>query len=255
MQFQFAYAVSSAAANARADAASERSHGGASIGESVAAWKHADDIAGKSGGQSRSGLTQGMAARNALHACRGESGDPVHKASVFQAILKKIKNSQPDVSMYGRINVTNGARADEAPLLSRAANLGGDGVRVGKVADLVLHARVGRISSKAGLPPTRRMRDAGFAVHGQGQYEDRFRTSTQLAAAFAHEVMREAVGTMRRAVSIDAPKVLVATPSARLHNGTVGAVAFDDKGDLKEGAITVHDFKDSGIAVLEAVGA
>ncbi|QCP48511.1 hypothetical protein FAZ95_04470 [Trinickia violacea] len=256
MQFQFAYAVSTAAANAKADAASNRNDGGASVGESVAAAKEANDAtlvgSGKNGGRSGPKLGLGVTASKARYARTGEgTGD---WASDFKAILKKIKNIQPDVSMYGGMNRTGGLLAKQAPLGNRAANLGGDGVRAGKVAELAPRAQGRRTSSKAGLPPTPGTIDAGFALQDQGQYEDRFCTPAQVVAHPAYEVMHADADTLQRAVSIDAPKVLEAKPSDRFRNGSVGAVAFDDKGDLKEGAITVHDFKDSGIAVLEAVG-
>ncbi|WP_206997562.1 hypothetical protein [Trinickia mobilis] len=257
MQFQFAYAVSSAVANAEADAASKRNDGGASAGESVAAAKEANDATlvggGKNGDRSGPELGLSVTASSACYARRGEGTG--YRASDFKAILKKIKNIQPDVSMYGGMNRTSGLLAKQAPLGNRAANLGGDGVRTGKVAELAPRAAGRRTSSKAGLPPTSGNIDAGFALQDQGQYEDRFCTPAQAVAPSAYEVMHVGADTLQRAVSIDAPKVLVAMLPVRCENGTVGAVAFDDKGDLKEGATTVHDFKDSGIAVLEAVGA
>jgi hypothetical protein len=256
MQFQFAYAVSSAAANAEADAASKRNDGGASVGESVAAAKEANDAtlvgSGKNGGRSGPELGLGVTASDACYAQTGEGAG--YWASDFKAILKKIKNIQPDVSMYGGMNRTGGLLAKQATLGNRAANLGGDGVRAGKVAELALRAQGRRTSSKAGISPTSGYLDAAFALQDQGQYEDRFCTPAQVAAHAAYEVMHADADTLQRAVSIDAPKVLVAMSSDRFPNGPVGAVAFDDKGDLKDGAITVHDFKDSGIAVLEAVG-
>jgi len=257
MQFQFAYAVSTAVANAKADAAGKRSDDGVSVGESAAAAKEANDAAlvgsGKNGGRSGPELGLGVTASKARYARTGEGTG--YWAADFKAILKKIKNIQPDVSMYGGMNRTGGLLVKQAPLGNRAANLGGDGVRAGKVAELALRAQGRRTSSKAGLPPMSGNIDAGFALQDQGQYEDRFCTPAQVAAHTAYEAMHADADTLQRAVSIDAPKVLVAMLSDRFRNGSVGTVAFDDKGDLKEGAITVHDFKDSGIAVLEAVGA
>jgi len=46
--------------------------------------------------------------------------------------------------------------------------------------------------------------------------------------------------------------VLAAMPCPD-YDRVTGSIAFDDKGDLKEGAITLYDFKDSEAAVLEAV--
>lgn len=169
-------------------------------------------------------------------------------------MLASIKENQPDLSMYDLVNVTGGLLAKQPSPGNLAANLGGDGVCTGKVVDLALRAKRYRASSEAGLVLTRGRWDAGFAMRGQGQYEDRFRTPVQIDEASAHDVMCAAVEAMKRAVSIDAPKVRVAMPSVRFHKGFAGDVAFEDKGDMKEeGAITVHDFKGGRTAVLEAM--
>jgi branched-chain amino acid transport system substrate-binding protein len=60
------------------------------------------------------------------------------------------------------------------------------------------------------------------------------------------------VDAMKRANSIEPPKVLAAMPSTD-YTGVIGHIAFDDKGDLKEGAITLYDFKDGKKAVLDVV--
>ena len=48
------------------------------------------------------------------------------------------------------------------------------------------------------------------------------------------------------------PKVLAAIASTDF-NGLTGHIAFDDKGDLKGGTITLYDFKDGKKNVLDVV--
>ncbi len=255
MQVQFAYAASAAVAVARATAASNENDGGASAGASVAAAEHPGCARmagnGEHGGESVSELVAGSAARCMPQVRRGRVAND--RAAGFGAILTKIKKIQPGVSMYGRMNATGGRLARQCPLRSRAANLDGDGVRTGKVVDFAFRAKGNRTSSTAGLAPAKGSWDAGFAMQ-QGQYEDRFRTPVPMDVSFAHDVLCAVADAMERAVSIDTPKMLEAMPSARFDNGSVGCVAFGGEGDLKEGAIAIHDFKDSGTAVLEAVG-
>jgi branched-chain amino acid transport system substrate-binding protein len=74
----------------------------------------------------------------------------------------------------------------------------------------------------------------------------------QIYAPFTYDAVYVIVDAMKRANSIEAPKVLAAMPSTD-YNGVIGHIAFDDKGDLKEGAITLYDFKDGKKAVLDVV--
>jgi hypothetical protein len=53
------------------------------------------------------------------------------------------------------------------------------------------------------------------------------------------------VDAMKRANSIEAPEVLIAMASTDLV-AKVGYIAFEDKGDLKEGAITLYNYRNDG---------
>jgi hypothetical protein len=257
MQFQFAYAAfSEAVATAKAAAASKGSGGGASGGELVAVAQQAGNVA--LAGNEENGeesVSESVENNAAAIAPQVKSGQATHDGALdFSAILTNIKKIQPDVSMYGRMNATGGLPARQIPFGNRAATFVGDGVRTGKRVAFALRVNANRVPSKARCARTKGNEETGFAMQDQGQYEDRFRTPVQIDAPFAHDVMCAVGDAMQCAVSVDTPKVLEAMSSARCDNGSVGEVAFDDKGDWKEGAITVHDFKDSGIAVLEAVG-
>ena len=74
----------------------------------------------------------------------------------------------------------------------------------------------------------------------------------QIYAPFTYDAVYVIVDAMKRANSIEAPKVLAAIASTDF-NGLTGHIAFDDKGDLKGGAITLYDFKDDKKNVLDVV--
>ena len=253
---QFAYAAFAAAAAAEAAAGSKGSDGGASVGESAAAAGQADGDAfagnGEDGGKSVSGFVEGGAAQGAPRALAGEATH--HGEWGFASILTKIKKIQPDVSMHGRMNAMGGGLGMRTRPGDRVVSLGGDSVRAGKVVDLAPRAQGNRASSDAGLALTKGNGEAGFAMQDPGQYEDRLRTSVQIDVRSAQDSIGAAVDAIQRAASLEISMVLEAMPSARFDNGSVGAVASGGKGGSKVGAITVHDFKDSGTAVLEAVG-
>jgi branched-chain amino acid transport system substrate-binding protein len=60
------------------------------------------------------------------------------------------------------------------------------------------------------------------------------------------------VDAMKRSNSTDPAKILVAMPDTKM-NGLVGNIAFDNKGDMKEGVITLYDFKDKKKTVLDVI--
>jgi branched-chain amino acid transport system substrate-binding protein len=57
---------------------------------------------------------------------------------------------------------------------------------------------------------------------------------------------------MKRANSTDQAKILLVMPDTKM-NGLVGNIAFDNKGDMKEGVITLYDFKDKKKTVLDVI--
>ncbi|MFL9897211.1 branched-chain amino acid ABC transporter substrate-binding protein [Paraburkholderia fungorum] len=171
------------------------------------------------------------------------------RATEFQAVLRKIRSVQPDVIMFGGMDATGGPFTKQAAALGiRAKILGGDGVCTDKVGELAGTAVQNLVCSEAGLALSKMDRGADF----EKKYVDRFHTPVQIYAPFTYDAVYVIVDAMKRANSIEAPKVLAAMPSTD-YNGVIGHIAFDDKGDLKEGAITLYDFKDGKKAVLDVV--
>ncbi|ASV98343.1 branched-chain amino acid ABC transporter substrate-binding protein [Paraburkholderia aromaticivorans] len=171
------------------------------------------------------------------------------RATDFRAILTKIKSVQPDAIMFGGMDATGGPFTKQAAALGiRAKILGGDGVCTDKVGELAGTAVQNLVCSEAGLALSKMDKGADF----EKKYVDRFHTPVQIYAPFTYDAVYVIVDAMKRANSIEAPKVLAAMPSTD-YNGVIGHIAFDDKGDLKEGAITLYDFKDGKKAVLDVV--
>ncbi|MDR5830477.1 branched-chain amino acid ABC transporter substrate-binding protein [Caballeronia sp. LP006] len=171
------------------------------------------------------------------------------KARNFKAILTKIKRIQPDVVMYGGMDVTGGPFAKEAAALGiKAKILAGDGVCTGKLVELAGDAVQNIVCSEAGLALSKMDKGADFAQ----KYEARFHAPVQIYAPFTYDAMYVIVDAMKRANSIEAPKVLAAIATTDF-NGLTGHIAFDDKGDLKAGAITLYEFKDKRKDVLDVV--
>jgi branched-chain amino acid transport system substrate-binding protein len=102
--------------------------------------------------------------------------------------------------------------------------------------------------SEAGKALTKMAQGADF----QKRYKERFNADVQIYAPFTYDAVYVLVDAMKRANSTDPAKILVVMPETKM-NGLVGDIAFDSKGDMKEGVITLYDFKDKKKTVLDVI--
>jgi branched-chain amino acid transport system substrate-binding protein len=170
-----------------------------------------------------------------------------NKATDFKAILTKVKGSKPDVIMYGGMDATGGPLTKQAAELGiKAKVVGGDGMCTEKLAELAGDAVINVTCSEAGMALSKMAQGADF----QKRYKERFNTDVQIYAPFTYDAVYVLVDSMKRANSADPAKILAVMPDTKM-NGLVGNIAFDNKGDMKEGVITIYDFKGGKKSVLD----
>jgi hypothetical protein len=122
------------------------------------------------------------------------------------------------------------------------------GVRARKAMSSALDARRPHDGLQVGSIPACRRPDAGFAQDG----EVGTRTLAPVAAPFALDAGRVASGAKQCADSMETLERQNARFTARA-SARCDSVAVCVEGDSQEGAITLHDFKDSERAVLDVV--
>jgi branched-chain amino acid transport system substrate-binding protein len=172
-----------------------------------------------------------------------------NKATDFKAILTKVKGTKPDVIMYGGMDATGGPLTKQAAELGiKAKVVGGDGMCTEKLAELAGEAVINVTCSEAGMALSKMAQGADF----QKRYKERFNSDVQIYAPFTYDAVYVIVDSMKRANSTDPAKILIAMPDTKM-NGLVGNIAFDNKGDMKEGVITLYDFKDKKKTVLDVI--
>ena len=172
-----------------------------------------------------------------------------NKATDFKAILTKIKGSKPDVIMYGGMDATGGPLTKQAAELGiKAKVVGGDGMCTEKLAELAGDAVVNVTCSEAGMALSKMAQGADF----EKRYKERFNSDVQIYAPFTYDAVYVLVDSMKRSNSTDPAKILAAMPDTKMQ-GLVGNIAFDNKGDMKEGVITLYDFKDKKKTVLDVI--
>ncbi|MBT9497625.1 MAG: branched-chain amino acid ABC transporter substrate-binding protein [Zoogloea sp.] len=162
------------------------------------------------------------------------------KATDFMAILTSIKAQNPEVIVYSGMDTQAG------PMLKQIKQLGlnvkfitGDGACTGEVIKLAGDAITGNtFCTQPGLPLDKMPGGKNF----NERFKKRFNADVQIYAPYAYDATSAIIEAMKAANSSDPAKY--AASIAKVHfPGVIGTVAFDAKGDIKDGAVTVYQFK------------
>ena len=157
------------------------------------------------------------------------------KATDFNAILTKVRATKPDVVMYGGMDATAGPMAKQMSQLGiKSTFLAGDGVCSPEFIKLAGDASGMLHCSQAGEAVEKLARGAEFT----DKYKKRFNADVQIYSPYSYDAVYVLGEAIKRAGKVDRAAVAAAVP-ATSYNGVTGTVAFDDKGDVKGGAISM----------------
>jgi branched-chain amino acid transport system substrate-binding protein len=161
------------------------------------------------------------------------------KAVDFRAILTKIKGENPDAVMFSGQDATGGPFSKQAAQLGlRARILAGDGVCSEKLAGLAGNAADNVVCSQPGTSTEKMPGGTEFKT----KYQKRFGQVMEIYAPFTYDAVHIVVDAMRRANSTDPAKILAAMPATD-YKGVTGETAFDSKGDLRSGVISIYGYR------------
>jgi len=171
------------------------------------------------------------------------------KATDFKSILTKVKAEKPDVIMYGGTDTAGGLLTKQAQELGITAKIvGGDLMCSDNLAEFAGVAIKNVICSEAAMALTRMKAGPEF----QKKYKERFNIDVDIYAPFAYDAVYVIVDAMKRANSVETTKILAVMPQTNFE-GLIGNIAFEDNGDLRDGIITIFDYKDKKRSVLEII--
>lgn len=159
----------------------------------------------------------------------------------------RIGRARPSACRYGGTFSTSMLPAAQATLEIGAKILAG-GVHARRVMSSALGACRHRVGLQVGWMPACRRPDADFAQHG----EARSGTLAPVAAPIAVGAACVAPDARKCADSIEAPEMLEAMSTACV-SAWPGPIAARVDDGSQDGAITLHDAKDSHHAVLDVV--
>jgi branched-chain amino acid transport system substrate-binding protein len=164
------------------------------------------------------------------------------KASDFNSILTTLKGKKPDVIFFGGMDAVAGPMLKQMKQLGiNAKFMGGDGICTTELAKLaadgmsddnVYCAEAGGVEGeqKAGMDKFR------------ADFKSKFNADVQVYAPYVYDAVKVMAQAMVSADSADPAKYLPKLKEIS-YKGVTGSIAFDEKGDIKNGALTLYTFK------------
>jgi branched-chain amino acid transport system substrate-binding protein len=173
------------------------------------------------------------------------------KATDFSAILTAVKAKKPDVIFYGGMDAVGGPMLRQMKQLNiNARFMGGDGVCTGALPKLAGDG-IGEgnviCGENGGIEEANRAALNDF----KSAYEKRYGIAVVYNAAYAYDATMAVAAAMQKAGSADPAKYLAAM-SGISFKGKTGEIAFDGKGDLRNGAVSIFTYVD-GHHVLKSL--
>ena len=164
------------------------------------------------------------------------------KATDFTAILTAIKAKNPDIVFYGGMDAEAGPMIRQMKQLGiNAKFMGGDGICSGELPKLAAGSMAdGQVvcAEAGGVEGEQKVGMAKF----KEDYKKKFGIDVQIYAPYVYDAVNLMVAAMVKAGSADPAKYLPAL-AATDYKGVTGPIAFDSKGDIKNGALTIHSYK------------
>jgi len=168
----------------------------------------------------------------------------------FTAILTSIKGKNPDLIFYG------GMDAQAGPMMKQLKNLGitskylaGDGIQSAEFLKLAADAAEGAYASSPGVPLAQMPGGQAF----EEKYKAKYNIEIQIYAPYAYDAANVMIAAMQKAGSTEPAKYLPELAKIQ-YQGVTGNIAFDEKGDIKGGGISLYQVKDGKWEYIETIG-
>jgi len=170
------------------------------------------------------------------------------KSTDFMAILTAVKSKSPDLLFFGGMDAQGGPMLKQFKTLGLNAKfLTGDGGSTPEFIKLAGGAAEGAYSSLPGVPLDKMPGGKAFADRFTAKYGQ-----IQLYAPYCYDAVNVMIAAMQKAGSSDPAKYLPELKKIG-YDGVTAKIEFDEKGDLKGGAVTLYQVKNGKWEVLETV--
>ena len=175
------------------------------------------------------------------------------KATDFNSILTTIKGKKPDVVFFGGMDAVAGPMLKQMKSLGiKAKFMGGDGicstelVKLGgdSIADdQVFCAEAGGVEGEA---------KAGMEEF-KTKFKAKYNADVQVYAPYVYDAVKIMVAAMVKANSSDPVKYLPVLAATADYKGVTGPITFDEKGDIKNGALTLKTVRAGKLETIAVI--
>ncbi len=164
------------------------------------------------------------------------------RATDFLGLLNSLKAKEPDIVFFGGMDDVAASILRQMKRLGIQANfIGGDGICTSQLAvlagsamidDSVLCAEAGGVegSRKAAMDKFRR------------DFKAKYNADVQVYAPYVYDAVKVMASAMVSAGSAD-PSIYLPALKAINHKGVTGDISFDNKGDVKNAALTIYTYR------------
>jgi branched-chain amino acid transport system substrate-binding protein len=165
------------------------------------------------------------------------------KATDFSAILTAIKAKKPDVIFFGGMDAVAGPMMRQMQQLGiKAKFVGGDGICSSELPKLAAGAMEDGqvVCAEAGgvEGASKKSMDDFYAA-----YKKKYNDDVKVYAPYVYDAVNVMVAAMVKAGSAEPAKYLPVLAKTSGYKGVTGTISFDEKGDIKNGALTLYTYK------------
>ncbi|MEJ8853581.1 branched-chain amino acid ABC transporter substrate-binding protein [Variovorax robiniae] len=164
------------------------------------------------------------------------------KSTDFNAILTKLKGAKPDILFFGGMDAVGGPMLKQIKQLGMPVKfMGGDGLCTGELAKLAGDAigeEVVYCAEAGGV-------DGDFKTKldaWKTKFKEKNGVEVQIYAPYVYDAVQVLAAAMEKAKSSD-PAVYLPEVGKIEYEGLTGPIKFDEKGDIKNGALTLYTYK------------
>lgn len=175
------------------------------------------------------------------------------KATDFTAILTQIKSKKPDVIFFGGMDAVAGPMIRQMKQLGiKSKFMGGDGICSTELPKLAGGAMTDGMVVCAEAGGVDAAQEAGLNKF-KADYQKKFGIPVQIYAPYVYDAVNVMVAAMVKAGSADPKVYLPVLAKTTDYPGVTGNISFDQKGDIKNGALTLYTYKNGAKDKLEVV--
>jgi len=178
------------------------------------------------------------------------------KATDFTAILTAVKAKKPDVVFYGGMDAEAGPMIRQMKQLGiNAKFVGGDGICSGELPKLAAGAMADNqvVCAEAGGIDEKDAAAMKGMADFRAKFKAKFNADVQVYAPYVYDAVYVMVDAMVKAGSAEPAKYLPFLAKTSGFKGVTGVITFDEKGDIKNGALTMHTYKAEKMANIGVV--